>query len=245
MNLEIFNAKIEKIKGIEFGTRIDFDINSFPHIPEIIKSNRIKVHLRQRFTSFGLIDNVIISITKNDSIALGLWILGSYFQKKFDKYILQLDDDDSLIREIWIDCRPNMTADKKMILDNPVIDTTLKKFVWTAISVEDLVRSAPVDNNQKISLYVTNSEEDYFTMEQFYKRDILIGFGGIVGGCLAAEFFLNLGLDKSDVNYEYIKYEYLAQNLACESSCEARVELIHTEPFPKDKETTNFISENN
>lgn len=240
MNLEIFNEKIEKIKEIEFGTRIDFDISSFPTVPEFINSDRIKIQLRQRFVSFGLIDNVIIHLTKKDSIALGLWILGACFQRKFEKYILQLENEDSSIQEIWIDFRPNTTADKKIILDNPQIEKTLKKFVWTADSVEDFTRSTSFYNQQKISVYVTNSVEDYFTIEQFYERNILIGFGDIGGGCLAAEFFLNLGLEKSDVTYEYIKYQYAPRNLACKNSCEIRAELIQ-----KNQETIDFISENN
>ncbi len=225
MNLEIFNEKIEKIKEIEFGTKTDFDISSFPIVPEFINSDRIKIQLRQRFVRSGLIDNVIIQLTKKDSIALGLWIMGACFQKKFEKYILQLENEDSSIREIWIDFRPNRTDDKNIVLDNPQIQKTLKKFVWTADSVEDFIRSASLSNQQKISVYVTNSLEDWFTIDQFYKRDILLGFGDIDGGCIAAEFFLNLGLDKSDVNYEYINYEYTPR-LARENSCEIRAELV-------------------
>lgn len=239
MNLEIFNEMIEKIKGIEFETQIDFDISSFPEIPENIKTDQIKILLRQRFVRFGLIDNVIIQLTKKDSIALGLWILGTCFQKKFDKYVLHIDSEGSSIKEIWIDFRPKMAPKGEIILDNPHIQKTLKKFVWNANSVEDFTRSTSLYNQQKTSIFVTNPLEDWFTLDQFYKRDILVGFGKIEGVCIAAEFFLNLGLDKSYVNYAYIKYEY-APNIACENSCEIRAELIQ-----ENQKTEDFISENN
>lgn len=231
MSFEIFKNKVSEIKEIDFGTKIIFDSNSFPDIPEFITTNDVFIELRRRFVSNGLTDNLIIHLSKVDSISFGLWILGSYFQKTHKKYTLKLSNEKSVIKEVWIDFRGDKfieaESDTQFFVNDQNIQVTLNKFVWTADSVEDLVDNCAFYFDQKISLYVTNDIEEYFNMERFYERDVLIGFGEVGAGCLAAEFFLNLGLEKSDVNYDYIKYEFRVPSLADESSCEIRAEIIH------------------
>lgn len=228
MNLDIFRDEAIKLKDLDFGAKTDFTTDSFPNIPKSLTTNEIIIDLRQRFVSYGLIDNLIIHLSKENSIAFGLWILGCYFQQNYELYTLTITNENSAIKEIWIDFRGDRFFDgndHKYFLNNQNPQVTLDKFCWTADSVENFDLNS-FYFNQKISFYVTNSVEKYFNMEQFYERDILIGFGNIGGGLLAAEFFLNFGLTKSNVNYEYIKYEF-GLNLADENSCEIRAELIH------------------
>lgn len=247
MFFDIFEDKIKELKKIDFGAKVEFAPDSFPLIPETISDANIYIDLRQRFVSYGLIDNLIVHLSKDSSIAFGLWILAAYFQRKYDKYVLRLNNENSAIKEVRIDFRGDKVftvdaggAPDASFQNNRRIHVGLNKFVWTADSVETFASHRAPGFYGKISLYVTNAVEDYFTMEQFNERDVLIGFGEIGGGCLAAEFFLNFGLEKSDVNYEYIKYQYSAQSLADENSCEIRAELIHDL-----QKTNNSISENN
>lgn len=228
MNLDIFRDKAHKFKGLDFGAKTDFTADSFPNIPKSLTTNEIIIDLRQRFVSYGLIDNLMVRLSKETSIAFGLWILGCYFQQNYELYTLKITNENSAIKEIWIDFRSDRFFDvnnQEYFLNNQNPQVTLDKFCWTADSVENFDLNS-FYLNQKISLFVTNSVEEYFNMEQFYERDILKGFGNIGGGLLAAEFFLNFGLTKSNVNYEYIKYKF-GLNLADENSCEIRAELIH------------------
>lgn len=227
MNLDIFRDKAEKLKDLDFGAKTEFTSASLPEVPKSLTTNQIIIDLRQRFVSYGLIDNLIVHLSKGNSIAFGLWILGCYFQKKYERYTLKITNDNSAIKEIWIDFRGNKFFDvnnQKYFSINQNPQVTLDKFCWTADSVEHFDHNS-FYFNQKISLYVTNSVEEYLNMEQFYERDILLGFGSIGGGLLAAEFFLNFGLTKSNVNYEYIKYEF-ALSRADENSCEIRAEVL-------------------
>lgn len=228
MNLDIFRDKADKLKDLDFGAKTEFTSDSFPEIPQSLTTNQIIIHLRQRFVSNGLIDNLIVYLSKENSIVFGLWILGCYFQHNYELYTLKLTNENSAIKEIWIDFRGDRffnVSNQEYFSNNQNPQVNLDKFCWTADSVENFDLNS-FYFNQKISFYVTNSVEEYFNMEQFYERDILIGFGNIGGGLLGAEFFLNFGLTKSNVNYEYIKYE-CGLNLADENSCEIRAELIH------------------
>jgi hypothetical protein len=245
MYLSVFEDRIKELGKIDFGAKFEFSPDYFPPIPETITDADIYIELRQRFVSYGLIDNLIVHLSKDSSIAFGLWILAAYFQGKYDKYVLRLENENSAIKEVWIDFRGDKVftagAAEPSFVDNRRIRVRLDKFVWTADSVETFAQNRSPYFNQKISLCVTNTVEDYFTMEQFYQRDVLIGFGEIGGGCLAVEFFLNFGLEKSNVNYEYIKYQYAARNLADENSCEIRAELTGA----KRRSPDDSISENN
>ena len=214
MSLKFLDKKTTEIfKGKD--SKIVFLPDSLPIVPKTTEVDNMTIKLRSRFIKSGQIDNLIVYLTKKESITLGLWILGATFQRKYNRYLLKLTEDNSSIKEIQL----------RFDEDNSNLLIDLCRFDWTPKSPDQFVKDCSFYLNQKISMRVTNKDEDWFTQEQYQNRDVLIGFGGIGGSCLAAEFFLNMGLEFSNVNYEYIKYEY-ERNLANVDSCEMRVELI-------------------
>lgn len=217
MNLDKFNDFTNEFSESKFGTKIVFTPNILPNINEITTSDNIFIKLRQRYIRSGQIDNLIVSLSKKESLALGFWILSANFQRKYNKYILKLNHNNSSIKEIWLTFENYST-----------VQVGLQKFIWRTSSPEEFVENCQFYLNQKISIHVTNKEEDWITIEEFYNRDVLKIFGEIGSSCLMAEFFLNLGLNVSDVNYEYIKHKDQKKNLADEDSCEIRAELFDT-----------------
>jgi hypothetical protein len=223
MSLGIFATLIDQIEKFEFGEKVEFTSNSLPLIPELIEDHEIYIESRQRFTSNGLIDNIIIYLTKKSAIGLGLWILAAYFQRSKGKYILRLENAKTTVREIWIDF-----TDKTNVFHTSKIIMNLEKFDWIATNVEKFAASHESYFNQNIEVFLSNETENWLSMDEFNARNILIGFGAIGGGISMAEFLLNFGLTPSDINYEYIKYEFSRRSLADESSCEIRAQLVQS-----------------
>ncbi len=218
MGLEIFREKVAELKNSEFETQTIFTNDSIPEIPEEIEFEDIFINRRQRFASQGLIDNLEICVSKEVSTALGLWILACYFQKNYETYTLFINDSESKISKIIIE----------PVNSHINIEVSLEKFCWTAQSVESFSQNAKPYFGEKILMTVTNDQNEVFNLEQFYECDVLTGFGKLGGGLLAAEFFLNFGLEKSDVNYEHIRHSLQPPNLADKHSCESRVMLLPT-----------------
>lgn len=222
MNFTVFKELVSHIEELSFGDKVEILNDLLPTISEITYDKQIFIETRQRFASNGLIDNLIIHLSKKSSIGLGLWILAAYFQRNYEIYLLRLENCESKVKEIRIHFNQSKNP---FVSRQPKVN--LEKFDWTATNVEDFVAEAKFYFGHKIEIILTNETGDFYTIEQFNARDILTGFGEIGGGILMAEFFLNLGLMPSQVNYEYIKYELANRILANEKSCEFRAEIIH------------------
>lgn len=211
-----FSEQREEIQSRRFGETYTFLKKSLSEIPQILETTGINTQVRQRFVAFGLIDNVVVSLSKEKSAELGLWILATAFQQNFERYVLKINDDTSVIKEIWVEY--DLTSPLKL---------NLERFVWNPTSPNVFVGNSAFQKNTKMSVNVTNFEDDWITLEQFYARDVLVGFGGVEESCLAAEFFRNFSLEKSDLNYETLYHLDEMQNLCDKNSCELRVELIN------------------
>lgn len=233
MNLELFSEKFNDLQNLDFGAKTEFNPGEFPVIPNTIFADNISFRNVQRFVSNGLKDYVLCDLSKPDSQAFGLWILGSYFQQKHEVYKLFITREDSEIEQVWIDFRwhkiphPGNPA-YTFVYESP-IDVSLEKFTWVADKVENLQVNEAFHFNQKISLLLSSESGETLNLKQFNSRNVLIGFGRLGGGLLAAEFFLNLGLQVSDVNYEYISHDFY-EKLADEESCNFRAEVYHQSP---------------
>lgn len=231
MALNILSDLVDNVKDLDFGTGYTFEVESFPEIPQYFSLNETWFELRQRFETIGLVDNLIIHLPKEESLAFGMWILGACFQKKFKRYFLQTRIPDSAIKEVWIDLGIDDSHNSHPDLSTSLQAVELNKFNWTARNVEDFAEIQRSSSSPKILMFVTNSAEDVFTMQHFQERDILVFRGDYSEARIIAEFFLNFGLSSSDVNYEYIKYEISGGNLASAESCELRAELISNSEF--------------
>lgn len=186
----------------------------FPKVPNNVVISGIKLKLRQRFTTFGLVDSLVLYLSKETSILLGLWILGAAFQNNYEKYYLEISEESSKIKEIRLDF--DKTSN---------IKTKLEEFIWTPKLIEKFSQDIFLNEDSKVLASVTNKEQDVFTNEQFYNRDILRLYGNTFNFCKLAEFFLDFGLSASNSNYEILNQENQQNNLLKQRSAEFRVEL--------------------
>jgi hypothetical protein len=195
---------------------ITFTAADLPVIPDTLVSDGIEIESRQRYTTFGQIDNIVINLDKPHSNALGLWIMAATLQARHLTYELRLTADSSIIREIRI----NRELDERLgFYSRP------EKFIWKPTCLQSFKPVPENYSHQRPTLYVTNAKGEWFSQEEYWNRDLLCGFGPPGGACMLAEFFLNFGLESSNLGYEYIKYEY-GMTIADEQSCEARVVLF-------------------
>lgn len=208
MNLRFLSKKISQSEEDE---KVVLDFSTWSEIPQFISVKDLKITHRQMNRSFGLIDNLIIEISNDTSILLGLWILGCYSQSLHSHYFLEIKDKDSDIAKI------------KLVIDSqhgPII--SLSRFKWYPSEIEQFVRDKAFYLGSKPNMFVTKEPSSEGSIS-------LQGFGSIGGACFAAEFFLNFGSKCSNhVNYEYLKEQWSADLLG-RDSCEVRIQKLDAE----------------
>ncbi len=200
-----------------------FTPDSLPVVPEEIATSHIEVLLRQRYTSYGLIDDVIIRTDRTHSTALGLWILAATLQRRHKEYRLRLANEAASSEgspQIKTIALEQLYQKEIGLLVQP------SRFVWNPSNLEDFCRRASTSPylGQKPSVKVSNAAREWYSQTEYAARDVLVGFGPMGGACIAAEFFLNFGSPLCAMNYEYLKYER-ASEVADSDSCELRVEI--------------------
>lgn len=192
-----------------------FSREKFPDLDEVTQCNDLNIVSRQRFVSNGLVDNLIVETNKKTAQIFGLWLLSAVFQRKYSAYRIKLNSSDGVVNEIKF-----VLKKTSKIVVEPI------SFEWQPCNIEEFVG----DNNHYFGdvprSCLTNSVGEWRSTEEFQARNILEIVSSNGGAIFLAEFFLNIGIRDSNVNYEYLNYEY-ARNVLSDDSCEIRVEVIH------------------
>lgn len=209
---------ITELKGFEFQSSEERQrklvSSSFEEIPQKSVCHEINGRLRHRFCVSGLIDNVVLSISQNSATLLGLWLAGISLQLKYPVYRLCLVDSESGINEIWCETASGKTDSRKEV------------FEWKSKDSFEFIDDLSGSKCGKLHFSVTNEKHDWITMDEFYQRNILLGFGGIEQTRQMARTFLNLG---SSSELGYVTLKHLEENRIAEiadiDSCEFRIEI--------------------
>jgi hypothetical protein len=196
------------------GKVVEFTPDIFTEIPELVCSDEISAVNRNRFVSFGLIDNVVLTVSEESSFLLGQWIMGCFFQKNYPHYTIQLTGKKRGLEYIRL-----------VVAEEWYVRKSLDMFSWNPKNSEQFLYGVTLQRHREMGFRVTNLEDDWFTMEHFHERNVLTGFDGIEGGLLAAEFFLNFGANKEQINYDVLYHLGEPPHIAKDWSCEMRVEL--------------------
>lgn len=206
----------KEIQESTIGEERKFEFSAFDQIPNEDELIGFCADSRQRYLSNGIIDNLIIEITPETSAKLGLFILLAQAQRTSETYTLNILDQDSDVRQIEI-----------YIEERCPVNFELTSFSWVPQLVDEFTADPQLYFGHKPHLVLTNESNEWQSAEALTGRDILMGFGSTGGALVVAEFFLNFSLSSSNVNYDYMKYEY-APSILDETSCEVRVQRAET-----------------
>ncbi|MBX9901633.1 MAG: hypothetical protein K2Y28_12695 [Burkholderiaceae bacterium] len=220
MLLELFNQVMlgmpNEVLPVEDDVKsVVFEATSFPEIPAKVDCSGLSIFKRQFYRGNGNVDNVRIVLDRSASTALGLWILGTSLQKRHERYVLNLTDEESEIKRIV--CQPQ----RERVLGVNIREAS---FVWEPDDLERVRAAASFGPylSQKGEISIVNEQDDW--ADELTNRHSLLGFGPLGASCMIAAFFLDFGLSSSRLNYDYIK-DNNQSDLVDAHSCEARVEL--------------------
>ena len=88
--IELFDKTFKSLNDIKDEESFVFDSYAFPDIPQILNSD-MSLQIRMIRRKFGNVDNLVMTINQIECFYLGLWIIGSLFQRKFSNYILHVN----------------------------------------------------------------------------------------------------------------------------------------------------------
>jgi hypothetical protein len=219
--IDLFNSTIKSASEIPDDGEFVFSNNVFPDIPQELDSE-ISIAIRMIRRGNGSMDNLLMKVSKQEVFALGLWIIGAFFQKKYKSYSLNLNykmDDGHYIQKLEINLENS----------NQPLDLNVSQFKWIPTSVENFVTFLPPYYNQRPYIVRTCEHKDYCNCTDWDLK-VLKGFGNLAASFFAAEFFLNLGWKHSDINFEYFKDSF-NPSIGSDDSCEMRVELLEASNF--------------
>lgn len=215
MLCEKFEDLLRKISAVKLNSEpVLFSRETFSEPGEFSEFGGFKTASRQRFTANGLIDNLIVETDKKTARLFGIWLLAAVFQRKYPIYCIKLVSGGS-VKEI------------RLVLKNPPkIIVELVSFEWQPCKIEKFVTEADNYLGDIPCVYLTNETGKWIGREEFQARDVVEIVSSVGGAIFLAEFFLNIGIDEANVNYEYLKYQYGSSVLSSDS-CEMRVEVFH------------------
>lgn len=213
---EKFENLLKELSEVNFESKpVLFSRETFFDLEEFSEFGGLDVVSRQRYASNGLIDSLIIQTDRKTAQLFGIWLLAAVFQRKHSIYCLRLTSAKDFVNEI------------KLVLENPsklIVEPV--GFEWEPANIEEFVSGYSHYLGDIPCMYLTNNSREWLSNEEYQSRNVIEIVSSIGGAVFLAEFFLNIGIDQSDVNYEYLKYEY-AKCLLSTDSCEARVEVCH------------------
>lgn len=213
---EVMLGLPKAVQPVEDGPRsVVFEATSFPEIPAIVSCSGVSIFKRQFYRGNGTVDNVRIVLDRPMSTALGLWILATSLQKRHERYLLNLTDDESEIKRIV--CLPETDCVRG-------VNIREANFAWEPGDLERAKAGVSFGQyfSQKGQISVVNEQDDW--ADELANRHSLLGFGRLGASCMMAAFFLDFGLSSCRLNYDYIKDNNQSE-LVDVHSCEARVEL--------------------
>ena len=219
--IELFDKTFKSLNDIKDEESFVFDSYAFPDIPQILNSD-MSVQIRMIRRKFGNVDNLVMTINQIECFYLGLWIIGSHFQRKFNNYILHLnipDEAGHFIKEFHLEFDDY----------NNGLNIIPTKFEWMPQEVEQFVKMEPPYFAQRPTVYRTCEHKDFCNCND-WELNILKGFGKIGASFFASEFFLNLGWRHSEIAFEYFKDNF-NPSIGAVDSCEMRVELKEAQRY--------------
>ncbi|MCO6512639.1 MAG: hypothetical protein J5I65_17785 [Aridibacter famidurans] len=195
------------------GKVVHFTKDRYQAIPQSVKASELYGTIRNRYTTFGLIDNVVLSASRLSAFWLGQWMIGCVFCDEFPSYSIVADEERGSIREIRVDLPKTWN-----------LKDALTEFIWNPKNAKKFLSEFSLRNDAIMSFHVTNSTDEWFTIEQFHERDVLAFSGGIRGIVRAAEFTLDFGANEEELNYDVLYHIAEPPFIATEDSCELRIE---------------------
>lgn len=140
-------------------------------------------------------------------------MIGCVFCDEFPSYAVVANREQGSCREIRVDLPQTWN-----------VKDSLAEYIWNPKNAKEFLSKFSVRNDALMSFHVTNSVDEWLTMEEFRKRNILAFSGGIRGIVRAAEFVLNFGANEEELNYDVLYHIAEPPFVATEDSCELRIE---------------------
>jgi hypothetical protein len=218
MLIELFQTFSESLPRKHGDKTFHLLPDSLETIPASVAVADIIIELRHRYSTNGLIDNVVIKTNRMVAKVIGLWSILTALQNCHHVYELVLLDETSHIKRLRNNLQPEHKQSGLLIMPH--------SFAWKPMNM-GLVTAKWKNGylGERCHIAITNDSGIWFSDDEFRKRDILEGFGGIGGSCVFGEFLLNFALDSCNLNYENLKYRW-EESILDESSCEVRIELV-------------------
>ncbi|HUF03992.1 MAG TPA: hypothetical protein VMM38_07430 [Aridibacter sp.] len=197
------------------GKVVHFTKDRYQAFPQTVHCPEIAGSIRQRYTSFGLIDNVVLDVSHISSFWLGQWMIGCVFSDQFSSYSIISEKEKGTLRELRVDLPQTWN-----------LKDALVEFVWNPKNSEEFLIESRRLNDALMEFHVTNATDEWITIEEFNDRNVLAFSGGIRGIVRTGEFMLNFGANKEEINYDVLHHIAEPPFIADEGSCELRVEGI-------------------
>jgi hypothetical protein len=184
-------------------------------LPEPLPQSRltgVRVEHRGRLEGWGLADDLIIHCSRRDAWNVGLWLVASVLHAPDFEPVLEIGVGSRQIRTLRLS--------RWMPSDTPFV-MSIESYEWRPAEPEEWLRGEPAWAflDQRARLQLRNSDVSDVGAGCFDRRDELTLSGTDPALLMLAEFLLNFGCSRSDLNYEYIN------RMLDDISCDARIQL--------------------
>lgn len=180
-------------------------------VPERIEGTGLELNKRERFASYGLVDNCILTVSREVSSALGAWMVTCLLQRNSRTYEVTMGT-----WRLRLDLRDR----------HQLMALGIDEWIWAPRpDLDKRLAELPAEADRP-RVVVCNDDDFYRSIDEWNQRDMVSVSGSATAMLSLGGFFLDFGHPSCTLNYEYIKaVGTSAPDLATPSSCEFRVEL--------------------
>ncbi len=193
-------------------THFRFDAAKLPAPLPRSRLSGLRIEYRGRLEGWGLADDLILHCSRRDAWNLGLWLIACVLHAPDFEPVLDLGDGAERVRRLRLEReRPSFRP----------FAMKIESYGWRPAEPEEWLGRDPAWRflGQRAQLQLLNSDEFDFAPGSFERRDTLRLCGADPALLMLAEFLLNFGCSRSDLNYQYLNPMF------DEFSCDARIQL--------------------